>query len=90
MNEQVQTTSMASRGRWVVLLLALSGVIGIAGGTLAGMTLGTGDGSDPEPVVDVGVGDKVLFSKYAGTEVKFEGDELLVMREDDIMGVFEK
>ena len=39
--------------------------------------------------LDVKVGDKVLFGKYAGTEVKVGGDELLVMREDDIMGVVE-
>ena len=34
-------------------------------------------------------GDKVLFGKYSGTEVKIDGDEYLVMREDDIMGVIE-
>ncbi len=34
-------------------------------------------------------GDKVLFGKYSGTEVKVDGEELLVMREDDIMGVIE-
>lgn len=39
--------------------------------------------------LDVKAGDKVLFSKYAGTEVKVEGDELLIMREDDILGVVE-
>jgi len=39
--------------------------------------------------LDVKVGDKVLFGKYSGTEVKVSGDELLVMREDDIMGVIE-
>mgnify|MGYP003571964223 CR=1 FL=1 len=39
--------------------------------------------------LDVKAGDKVLFSKYAGTEVKVEGEELLIMREDDIMGVIE-
>ncbi|PLX42666.1 MAG: co-chaperone GroES [Deltaproteobacteria bacterium] len=39
--------------------------------------------------LDVKVGDVVLFSKYAGTEVKVEGKELLIMREDDIMGVIE-
>jgi chaperonin GroES len=37
--------------------------------------------------VDVKVGDRVLFGKYSGTTVKIEGDELLVMREEDIMGV---
>ena len=39
--------------------------------------------------LDVKVGDKVLFGKYAGTEVKVEGEDLLVMREDDIMAVIE-
>jgi chaperonin GroES len=39
--------------------------------------------------LDVKVGDKVLFGKYSGTEVKVNGEELLMMREDDIMGVIE-
>ena len=39
--------------------------------------------------LDVKVGDQVLFGKYAGTEVKVEGEELLVMKEDDIMAVIE-
>ena len=39
--------------------------------------------------LDVKVGDKVLFGKYAGTEIKVEGQELLVMREEDIMAVIE-
>ncbi|MDW7709041.1 MAG: co-chaperone GroES [Deferrisomatales bacterium] len=39
--------------------------------------------------LDIKAGDKVLFSKYAGTEIKVEGEELLIMREDDIMGVIE-
>jgi len=39
--------------------------------------------------LDVKAGDKILFGKYAGTEVKMEGEELLVMREEDIMGVVE-
>ena len=37
--------------------------------------------------LDVNVGDKVLFGKYSGTEVKMEGEELVVMREEDLMGV---
>ena len=40
--------------------------------------------------LDVKVGDRILFGKYSGTTVKVEGDELLVMREDDIMGVIAK
>jgi chaperonin GroES len=39
--------------------------------------------------LDVKVGDTVLFGKYSGTEVKVEGEELLVMREEDIMAVVE-
>ena len=39
--------------------------------------------------LDVKVGDKVLFGKFAGTEVKVDGQEVLIMREDDIMGVIE-
>jgi len=39
--------------------------------------------------LDVKVGDQVLFGKYAGTEVKVGADEFLVMREDDVMAVFE-
>ena len=39
--------------------------------------------------LDVKAGDKILFGKYSGTEVKIDGEELLVMREDDIMGVVE-
>jgi len=39
--------------------------------------------------LDVKAGDQVLFGKYAGTEVKVDGDELLVMKEDDIMAVIE-
>jgi chaperonin GroES len=38
---------------------------------------------------DVKVGDKVLFAKYAGTTVKIRDEELLVMREDDIVGILE-
>jgi chaperonin GroES len=39
--------------------------------------------------LDVKVGDRVLFGKYSGTEVKLEGEDFLVMREEDIMGVIE-
>ncbi len=39
--------------------------------------------------LDVKVGDTVLFGKYSGTEVKMDGEDLLVMREDDIMAVLE-
>lgn len=39
--------------------------------------------------IDVKAGDKVLFGKYAGTEIKIEGEEFLIMREDDILGIME-
>ncbi len=39
--------------------------------------------------LDVKVGDKVLFSKYGGSEVKLEGDDFLIIREEDILGVVE-
>ena len=39
--------------------------------------------------LDVKVGDKVLFGKYSGTEIKVDGQEVLVMREEDVMAVFE-
>jgi len=39
--------------------------------------------------LDIKAGDKVLFGKYSGTEVKVDGEEVLVMREDDIMAVIE-
>ncbi|MBF8272618.1 MAG: chaperonin Cpn10 [Magnetococcales bacterium] len=39
--------------------------------------------------MEVKTGDKVLFAKYAGTEVKLDGEELLIMRESDVMGIIE-
>jgi chaperonin GroES len=46
------------------------------------------DNGEVRPL-DVKVGDRVLFGKYSGTEVKVAGEEVVVMREDDIMGVIE-
>ena len=61
---------------------------------IRGEVLAVGNGKvnesgDVRPL-DLKVGDTVLFGKYSGTEVKVEGDDLLVMREDDIMAVIEK
>jgi chaperonin GroES len=39
--------------------------------------------------LDVKVGDKILFGKYSGTEVRIDGDDLVVMREEDVMAIFE-
>ena len=47
-------------------------------------------GDDNELVpLDVKAGDKILFGKWSGTEVKIDGEELLIMKESDIMGVME-
>jgi len=58
-----------------------------------GMVIAAGNGKKTEDgkvlALDVKVGDKVLFGKYAGTEIKIEGKEYLMMREDDILGVVE-
>jgi chaperonin GroES len=51
-----------------------------------GKILDTGD----VRALDLKVGDQVLFGKYSGTEVKVDGEDLLVMREDDVMAVIEK
>jgi len=39
--------------------------------------------------IELKVGDRILFGKYAGTEVKIDGQEFLIMREDDVLGVIE-
>lgn len=52
----------------------------------SGKVLDNGQRVTPE----VKKGDRVLFGKYAGTEVKIEGEEHLIMREDDILGIIEK
>ena len=58
-----------------------------------GQVLAVGPGKRDENgkhvTLDVKVGDRILFGKYAGQTVKVDGEELLVMREEDIMGVVE-
>ena len=58
-----------------------------------GLILAVGPGKRDENgkqvALDVKVGERVLFGKYAGQTVKVDGDEVLVMREEDIMGVVE-
>lgn len=60
---------------------------------LEGLVIAVGNGrkSDDGALIkpDVKEGDRVLFGKYAGTEVKIDGQELLIMREDDILGILE-
>lgn len=55
------------------------------------LAVGTGRITDDGKVhsLDVKKGDKVVFGKYAGTEVKIEGEDLLIIREDDVLGVLE-
>ena len=56
------------------------------------LAVGTGKRGDDGKIIpmDVKVGDSVLFGKYSGSEVKIDGKEYVVMREDDLMGVFTK
>ena len=51
-----------------------------------GKVLENGSRLDP----DVKAGDRILFGKYSGTEVKLDGEEYLIMREDEILGVIER
>lgn len=59
-----------------------------------GEVLAVGPGSRDETgklvALDIKAGDKVLFGKWSGTEVKIDGEDLLIMKESDIMGVIEK
>jgi len=56
------------------------------------ISVGKGKTADDGKLIkpDVKAGDRILFGKYSGTEVKIDGDELLIMREDDILGILEK
>ena len=56
-----------------------------------GQVIAVGDGKILENgtrvAMDVKVGDRILFGKYSGSEIKIEGEELLIMREDDVLGI---
>lgn len=58
-----------------------------------GKVIAVGEGKTADDgkriAMDVKVGDRVLFSKYAGNDIKLEGEEYLIMREDDILGIIE-
>ena len=58
-----------------------------------GEVVATGNGKMGEDgkliPLELKTGDRILFSKYGGTEVKIEGEEYLIMREDDVLGVVE-
>jgi chaperonin GroES len=61
---------------------------------LEGQVIAVGNGKVQEDgkvrPLDVKAGDRILFSKYAGTEIKIDGEEHLILREDDVLGVIEK
>jgi len=61
---------------------------------LEGKVLAVGNGKILEDgkvrPLDVKVGDRILFGKYAGTEIKIDGEEHLMLREEDVLGVIEK
>ncbi len=56
------------------------------------ISVGKGKVADDGKLIkpEVKEGDRILFGKYSGTEVKIDGEELLIMREDDILGIIEK
>jgi len=60
---------------------------------IRGKVLAVGNGKNldngQKQALDVKVGDSILFGKYSGTEVKVDGEELLVMREEDILAVIQ-
>src|SRR5580765_3878339 len=59
-----------------------------------GEVIAAGDGKYKEDgtrqALDVKAGDRVLFGKYSGSEIKLDGEELLIMREDEILGILER
>ena len=61
---------------------------------MEGKVLAVGNGArnenDQVVALDVKKGDRILFGKWSGTEVKIDGKELLIMKESDIMGIIEK
>ena len=60
-----------------------------AEGKVVAVGKGKVDDEGKTHALDVKKGDKILFSKYAGTEVQIEGDEHIIIREDDVLGVIE-
>ena len=57
-----------------------------------GEVLATGNGKRLEDgtlvALDVKAGDRILFGKYSGSEIKLDGNEYIIMREDDVLGIF--
>ena len=56
------------------------------------IAVGNGKKTEEGKVIalDVKAGDRILFGKYSGTEIKLDGEELLIMREDEILGIIER
>ena len=56
------------------------------------LSVGKGKSNDEGKVfpLDVKAGDRVLFGKYSGTEIKIDGEELLIMREEEVLGILKK
>ena len=61
-----------------------------AEGKVVAVGLGKVDDDGDRIALEVKVGDRILFGKYSGTEVKIDGEEYLIMREDDVLGIIEK
>ena len=59
-------------------------------GEIVGVGPGARDETGKINPLDVKVGDKVLFGKWSGTEVKIDGDDLLIMKESDILGILDE
>lgn len=61
---------------------------------LEGLVIAVGNGKIMEDgkvrALDIKAGDTILFSKYAGTEIKIDGEDHLILREEDVLGVLEK
>ncbi|RMB11783.1 co-chaperone GroES [Eilatimonas milleporae] len=58
-------------------------------GEIIAVGAGAKDDDGDRITLDVKVGDKILFGKWSGTEVKLDGEDLLIMKESDIMGIIE-
>ena len=60
------------------------------GGEVIAVGPGARDESGKVQALDVKAGDRILFGKWSGTEVRIDGEELLIMKESDVMGVIEQ
>ena len=56
-------------------------------GEVVSVGAGAKDDADARIAMDVKAGDKILFGKWSGTEIKIDGEELMIMKESDILGI---